>query len=101
MISAASLCLCIFLYFIAFWNKSGLVVSVVWYFSIFIFMNPTRSGYKELGFGLVEPLRDQPRKPRRPPMVKEKKDDGIGCPIKILLEEALENQRNAMMDNFA
>ena len=31
----------------------------------------------------------------------EKKDEGVGDPIKILLEEALEKQRNAMMDNFA
>ena len=30
----------------------------------------------------------------------EKKDEGAGDPIKILLEEALEKQRNAMMDNF-
>ena len=34
-------------------------------------------------------------------MVKEKKDEEAGDPIKILLEEALEKQRNAMMDNFA
>jgi hypothetical protein len=64
-------------------------------------MSPTRSGYKELGLDLVEPLQDQPRKPRRPPMGEEKKDEGAGDPIKLLLEEALEKQRNAMMDNFA
>jgi len=34
-------------------------------------------------------------------MVDEKKDEGAGDPIKILLEEALERQRNAMMDSFA
>jgi len=34
-------------------------------------------------------------------MVVEKKDEGLGDPIKILLEEALERQRNAMMDSFA
>ena len=64
-------------------------------------MSPTRSGYKELGLDLVEPLQDQPRKPRRTAMGDEKKDEGAGDPIKILLEEALEKQRNAMMDNFA
>ena len=64
-------------------------------------MSPTRSGYKELGLELVEPLQDQPRKSRRPPMADEKKDEGVGDPIKILLEEALERQRNAMMDSFA
>ena len=30
----------------------------------------------------------------------EKKDEGIECPIKMLLKEALEKQRNAIMDNF-
>ena len=34
-------------------------------------------------------------------MVDEKKDEGAGDPIKILLEEALKKQRNAMMDNCA
>ena len=60
-----------------------------------------RSGYKELGLDLVEPFQDQPRKPWRPPMGDEKKDDGAGDPINILLEEAFEKQSNAMMDNFA
>ena len=31
----------------------------------------------------------------------EEKDEGTEDPIKMLLEEALEKQRNAMMDNFA
>ena len=31
----------------------------------------------------------------------EKKDEGAGDPIKILLKKALEKQRNVMMDNFA
>jgi hypothetical protein len=31
----------------------------------------------------------------------KKKDDGVGDPIKMLLEEALMQQRNEMMDNFA
>ena len=64
-------------------------------------MSPTRSGYKELGLDLVEPLQDQPRKPQRIPMGDEKKDERVGDPIKILLEEALEKQRNAMMDKFS
>jgi len=34
-------------------------------------------------------------------MGEEKKDEGAGDPIKIFLEEALEKQRNAMVDNFA
>jgi hypothetical protein len=34
-------------------------------------------------------------------MGEEKKDEGARDPIKLLLEEALEKQRNAMMDNFS
>ena len=34
-------------------------------------------------------------------MGEEKKDEGAGDPIKLLLKEALEKQRNVMMDNFA
>ena len=64
-------------------------------------MSPTKVGYKELGLDLVEPLQDQPRKSRRPPIGNEKKDEGAEDPIKMLLEEALEKQRNAMMDNFS
>jgi len=31
----------------------------------------------------------------------EKKDKRVGDPIKILLKDALEKQRNVMMDNFS
>jgi len=34
-------------------------------------------------------------------MGEEKKDEGGGYPIKILLEEALKKQRKVMMDNFS
>ena len=34
-------------------------------------------------------------------MGNEKKDEGARDPIKILLKEALEKQRNTMMDNFS
>ena len=64
-------------------------------------MSPTRSRYKELGLDLVKPLQDQPHKSRQMPMGDEKKYEGAGYPIKILLEKALEKQRNRMMDNFA
>ena len=33
-------------------------------------------------------------------MADEKKDKGAGDPIKILLKEALEQQRNVMIDDF-
>lgn len=64
-------------------------------------MSPTRLGYKELGIELVEPLQDWPRRPRWPPMSEEKKYEGARDPFKILLEEALEWQSNAIMDKFA
>ena len=63
-------------------------------------MSPTSVGHKELGLDLVEPLQDQPRKSRRPPMGDKMKDEGTKYPIKMLLKEALEKQRNTMMDNF-
>ena len=63
-------------------------------------MSPMRAKYKELGLNLVEPLQDQPHKSRRPPMGDEKNDEGIEDLIKMLIEEALEKQRNVMMDNF-
>jgi hypothetical protein len=34
-------------------------------------------------------------------MVGEKKDDGTGYRFKLLIEEALTQQRNEMMDSFA
>ena len=64
-------------------------------------MPPVRSRYKELRLKLVEPLQDQPRKSRWPPMEEEKKDEGVGDPFKMLLKEALERKRNAMMDKFS
>jgi len=39
-----------------------------------------------LGLELVEPLQDQPHLTRRPPMGEEKRDDGVGDPFKLLLE---------------
>lgn len=54
------------------------------------------SGYNDLGLELVEPLQNRSSKSRRPPMLDENKDDGARNPIKILLEEYLERQRNGM-----
>jgi len=64
-------------------------------------MSPTRSGYKELGLELVSLEEKISLTPKRPLMVGENKDDGIGDPFKMLLEESLTQQRNEMMDNFA
>ena len=57
-------------------------------------MSPTRSGYKELGLDLVEPLQDQSRKPQWMPMGEKKKDEGEGDPIKIFLEEVLKKKEH-------
>ena len=72
-----------------------------WYQSNLLFLDPSLHVPNKLGLDLVEPLQDQPHKPRQRPMGDEKKDEGTEYPIKILLEEALEKQRNTMMDNFA
>ena len=64
-------------------------------------MPPMRLRYKELVLDLVEPLQDQPHKPQIPPMVEENKYEEVRYPIKILLEESLEKQRNATMDKFS
>ena len=64
-------------------------------------MSETRSGYKELGLELVSLEDKSSRTPKRPLMEGENKDDDIGDPFKLLIEEALTQQRNEMMDNFS
>jgi hypothetical protein len=64
-------------------------------------MSPTRLVYKELGLELVS-LEDRSfHMPKRPLMAGENKDDGTRDPFKLLIEEALTQQRNEMMDSFA
>jgi hypothetical protein len=63
-------------------------------------MSPTRSEYKELGLELVS-LEDKiSRMPKQPLMVGENKYDRTRYPFKLLIEEALMQQRNEMMDSF-
>jgi hypothetical protein len=78
------------------WYQSDLLFI---YFSLC--MSPTRSGYKKLGLEPVKPLQDRPCRARKQPMGDKKKDDGVGDPFKMFLEEALVRQRNEMMDNFS
>jgi hypothetical protein len=66
------------------WYQSGLLFI---YFSSC--MSPTRSGYKKLGLKPIEPLQDRSHRARQKPMGDEKKDDGVGYPFKMLLEESL------------
>jgi hypothetical protein len=63
-------------------------------------MSPTRSGYKESGLELVSLEDKSSRTPKRPLMVGDKKDGRTGNPFKMLLEEALTQQKNDMMDSF-
>jgi hypothetical protein len=64
-------------------------------------MSPTRSEYKELGLELVSLEEKSSRTPNQPLMAGENKDDEIGYLFKLLIEEALTQQRNEMMDSFA
>ena len=64
-------------------------------------MSLTRSRYRELGLELVQLEEGRPWRTKPPPMVEEKRDDEAGDPIKMFLKEALAQQRNEMMDNFA
>ena len=52
-------------------------------------MSPTTSGYKELDLKITEPLKDDPRQTQKTHMEEEKKDEGAGNPIKLVLKEAL------------
>jgi hypothetical protein len=57
--------------------------------------------YKELGLELVSLKDKSSHKPKRPLMEGENKYDGTRNPFKLLIEEALTQQRNEMMDSFA
>jgi hypothetical protein len=63
-------------------------------------MSPTRFEYNKLGLEPFNLLQDQSLQARKKPMGDKNKDDGVGYPIKMLLEESLARQRNEMMDNF-
>jgi hypothetical protein len=60
-----------------------------------------RSGYRELGLELVSLEDNCSHMPKKTSMEGENKYDGTRDPFKMLLEEALERQRNEMMDNFS
>jgi hypothetical protein len=62
-----------------------------------------RSEYKELGLKLLslEEKSSSHAGPKQPLMAGEPKDVRIGYPFKMLIEDALMQQRNEMMDSFA
>jgi hypothetical protein len=53
-------------------------------------MSLTQLGYRDLGLKLVSLEEKFPHTPKKPSMVGENKDDGIGDPFKMFLKEALE-----------
>jgi hypothetical protein len=53
-------------------------------------MSPMRLGYRELGLKLVSLGDDHSPQPKWPPMGEEKRDDGVGYPFNMLLEESLD-----------
>jgi hypothetical protein len=64
-------------------------------------MPPTRSEYRKLGLKLVSIEYNLSRTPKKPSMVEEKKNNGVDDPISLLLEQALMQQRDEMMENFS
>ena len=98
-------CISTFMYIFVFHCLSAQIwisgIREVCSFSILLCMSPTWSRYKELGIYLVEPLQDQPHKPRQPHMGEEKKDDGSRYPIKIWLEKTLKKNRNMVMEKVS
>jgi hypothetical protein len=53
-----------------------------------------------MGLELLSLEEKNSRTPKRPLMEGENKDDGIGDPFKLLIEESLTQQSNEMMDSF-
>ena len=98
-----SLCYCIqsFIHFIPIINMDQWYQRGLLFICFSLCMSPTRSGYKKLGLEPVEPFQDQSHRARPQLMGDENKYDEAGYPFKLLLEEALTQQRNKMMDKFA
>ena len=60
-----------------------------------------RSKYNKLYLKLVSLEENCSRTPKKPSMAEEKKNDGANDPINMLLEQALTQQRDEMMENFS
>jgi hypothetical protein len=60
-----------------------------------------RSEYRKLGLELVSLEENLSCTPKKPSMLEEKKNDGADDPISMLLEQALTQQRDEMMDIFS
>jgi hypothetical protein len=64
-------------------------------------MSPTGLGYRELGLDIVSLKDNYSLQPKQPPMAEEKRDKGEEDPIKLLLAEALVQERNKMLEIFS
>jgi hypothetical protein len=68
---------------------------------VFQCMSPTRSEYRKLGLELVSLEENHSCTPKKPSMAEENKNDGAEDSINVLLEQALTQQRDEMMENFS
>jgi hypothetical protein len=64
-------------------------------------MSPTRSEYSNLGLELVSLEDNCSLTPKKPPIAEEKKNDEVDDLISLLLEQALTQQRDEMMEIFS
>jgi hypothetical protein len=64
-------------------------------------MSLMRFEYSKLGLELVSLEYNFSRKPNKPSMAEEKKNNGADDPINLLLEQALMRQRDEMMEKFS
>jgi hypothetical protein len=64
-------------------------------------MSPTRSEYSKLGLELVSLEDNRSRTSKKPSMAEKKKNDRADDSINLLLEQALTQQRDEMMENFS
>jgi hypothetical protein len=68
------------------------------HFSVHVLM---RSEYRKLGLELVSLEDNRSHTPKKPSMAEENKNDGENDLINLLLEQALMQQRDEMMENFS
>jgi hypothetical protein len=78
------------------WYQSKLALDH--FFSVHV---PDEVEYRKLGLELVSLEDNLSCTPKKPSMVEEKKNDGADDPINLLLEQALTQQRDEMMENFS
>jgi hypothetical protein len=64
-------------------------------------MSPTRFEYSQLGLDFFSLEENHSRTPKKPSMAAENKDDKEEYSIDLFLEQALTQQRDEMMENFA